>query len=388
MYCVYMVAIVVISISEAVSAPEQVSGDTTAKPALAETEMDLKTDMVKVAADEFCYSDCTFGIYTATLDGKNMKLIVGDMRRTLNHAHVSPDKQWLLFSRFNRIGKDGFATESPDNYEDGDVYNETEVIVCRFDGSDARSLIPPKSGQAITTSCWTDDGTEIVHLYRPGPELGGPNGLQIRRITVDKDMNAVATTRIPVPEFLLPIDPHQVGDRVVFPGVDLKSKTRGLWIMNTDGGELRQLTWPKDPATGEPVLNSNGGENDPFISPDGTKVAFMRHIAGKYSYHIFVVDVATGEEMDLSEGKIDSQKAAQAVPNWSSDGKLLIFWYPDITKGRQDLYTMRPDGTDMKKIPLPDTYQYEMPAFFPGEGFSENARIIFSARKIARVGPD
>ncbi len=44
----------------------------------------------------------SFGVFTSTLDGRDFKKIISDPYREMNHARVSPDKNWITFSRFNK----------------------------------------------------------------------------------------------------------------------------------------------------------------------------------------------------------------------------------------------------------------------------------------------
>jgi hypothetical protein len=94
--------------------------------------------------------------------------------------------------------------------------------------------------------------------------------------------------------------------------------------------------------------------------------------------HTIIVDLKTGKETDISKGI-----TMDVMPEWSSDGKLLIFWHGDPkTPPNSGLYTIRPDGSERKRVPLPRGYLYRMPAFFPGEGSSDKTRIIFTGKKM------
>jgi Tol biopolymer transport system component len=60
----------------------------------------------------------------------------------------------------------------------------------------------------------------------------------------------------------------------------------------------------------------------------------------------------------------DPEKAG-AVPDWSSDGKLLTFWHVDFKDMQQTgIYTMRTDGSARWRIPLPHGDFYTDPVFF------------------------
>jgi hypothetical protein len=85
--------------------------------------------------------------------------------------------------------------------------------------------------------------------------------------------------------------------------------TGNLWVV-TPGGTPRQLT-------------TDGHENTPAWSPDGTKIAFTRIAAG--GPHIFVMNAnGAGTATDLGPG---------IKPNWSPDGKKIVFAAPGAPNG-------------------------------------------------------
>jgi Tol biopolymer transport system component len=119
------------------------------------------------------------------------------------------------------------------------------------------------------------------------------------------------------------------------------------------------------------------GDFDPKLSPDGNSVAFMRR-RGEDIWHTMVLDLATGEERNLS-----GKTAVDAMPEWSPDGQRLIFWHVDLSNlKRSGLYTMRKDGTDRQRVPLPRGYFYRMPSYVPRNPKNpEGDLIVFSAKK-------
>ncbi len=315
-----------------------------------------------------------FAICTATLDGENMTKIISDPYRQMTHVRVSPDKKWIAFTRYNKRRQGGIATEK-------DGYDETEIMLIRLDGTGLKSLIPPRKGIVACNSYWTPDGKALLYVSTDNPGRRP----QIKRLYLNNNMEIQNITTLPVPENLLPVDPHQVGNLIVFPAINIIARDRGIWIMNADGTDLRQLTYPKeDPEGKDPIARHKAGtgDNDPKLSPDCSRVAFMRHIERKYHWHIHIVDVKTGEEKDLSAARIPlGCPALDAMPEWSSDGKLLIYWHIDMGVRQVNLYTMKPDGSERKRISLPRGHSYTMGSFFPGEGSGKKARIIFSVEK-------
>lgn len=313
-----------------------------------------------------------FGIYTSTVDGRDMKMIISDPYRQMTHARISPDKQWITFTRFNKRGRNGLAEER------NRIYMETEIMIVRMDGTDLQSIVLPRQRIVSANSYWMPDGKGLIFVTNDNSK--GVKELHHIDIATRK------ITRVPVPEHLSPSDPHPLGDQIVFPSYDEKNKKNVLWMMKKDGTESRQVTDPVVPPTektGEKTLHSwQYGDFDPKISPDGSKIAFWRHLpGGKLNWHMFVLDLKTGQEKDVSP-----VQTFDAMPEWSSDGKLLTFFHitpKDIQK--TGLYVVRTDGTGRKKIPLPIAYLYSQPSFVPGEGSGSDARIIFSAKKIPEL---
>lgn len=301
-----------------------------------------------------------FGIYTARLNGTDMEPLISDPVREINHARVSPDREWVVFTRYNKIGKGGVALEVYG-------YDRTEIVVMRLDGSEVMSLTPPRKGIVAANGYWTPDGEGILFISNDNPERHG------RIALIDWDTKKIKP--VDVPEGFSVADPHQVGDQLVFPrhGGE-KDHTNTLWMMEKDGSDLKQLTSPK--LGGQPAQGTPLGDHDPKLSPDKKYVAAMRHV-GKDNWHIVVVNTNTGEERDLSPSQ-----AVDAVPEWSSDGRLLLFWHVNPgDHSKNGLYTMKPDGSDRKRVPLPKNLFYTMPAFFPDSGSGPEATIIFTARR-------
>jgi Tol biopolymer transport system component len=309
-----------------------------------------------------------FGIYTCTLDGGNLQVLTRDRSREMNHARVSPDHQWITFTRYNRRGPSGLAIET-------EGYQETEIMIMRPDGTGLESLVPPRRGVVAANGYWTPDGKAILYVSNDNPQRRG----QINRI----DLATRRITRVDLPEHLWMADPHPVGEKLAFTVYRPEEKINFVWLRDSEGGGVRQLTHPVVADVREP-LPVHLGDFDPKISPEGSRVVVFRHV-DKQNWHMVIVDVETGAENDISDAV-----ALDMVPEWSSDGELLIFWHVDLSDLRNSgLYTVRPDGTDRRKVPLPGGYFYNMPAFFPGEGSGEDARIIFSAKRDRRflMGP-
>lgn len=301
-----------------------------------------------------------FGLFTATLDGGNVRRILSDPRRELNHARVSPDGKWITFTRYNRRAWNGIARETGG-------YAETEIMLARLDGSELRSLVPPRKDLVAANGSWSEDGKAILYVSTDNPARRG----QINRI----DLATGRIAKVPLPGDPWAADPHPHGAKLAISVFDPARQGTSIWLADLESGRSRQVTRP-GLAGIDPAVNAPLGDFDPKLSPDGSRLVAMRNL-GKHNWHVVVVDLGSGAERDLS-----AARAVDGVPEWSSDGRKLVFWHVDATDlAKSGLYTMNPDGQERRRIPLPDGHFYTMPAFFPGDGSGDNARIIFSAEK-------
>ncbi len=365
-----------------------------------------------------CPGDCppadtgrdTFGIYTALLDPETLEYIEGSMEliasnwwRQSNHVFVSPDREWISFTRYNEIIRHDCAKEDPDN-----PYTWTEVGVMNLETGEVKSFFKPSGSMARALASWAgerkliyisadESGSELHHLFLD------ENMDIIREEVLNTTLTTVFVeslgTYVSLPR---PSDPHQVGDTVVFPGffpttmIDPEAApgmNRGTWIMKEDGSGKTLLAYPRD-ANGRPVVSAGGndtsmGDNDQHISPDGRRVAFMRKIipGGVLGRHIFVVDIDKPlTEKDISARYLgDDPNTADGVPTWIDNENLLI-WHLRF-EGRTlyaEIFTMKADGTERKKVELPDGSHYNQPSLF--EKTDEYVKIIFSATRLSDVG--
>lgn len=305
-----------------------------------------------------------FGIFIATLDGRDVRRILSDPRREMNHARVSPDGNWITFTRYNKLGWNGIAKE-----EGG--YLETEIMLARIDGSELRSLVPPRKDTVAANGYWTPDGKSILYVSTDNPRRRG----QINRI----DLATGNISKVAIKGDPWAADPHQVGQRMAVSVFDEARKANTIWLVDLPGGQARQVT--RHGLAGiDRVIKAPLGDFDPKLSPDGRKLVAMRNL-GRHNWHIVLVDLDSGGERDLS-----AAQAVDGVPEWSNDGRKLVFWHVDPRELKNSgLYTMNSDGAERRRIPLPGGYFYTMPAFFPGEGSGGNARLIFSAERNASL---
>jgi TolB protein len=108
-----------------------------------------------------------------------------------------------------------------------------------------------------------------------------------------------------------------------------RSGSPQIYVMDAEGLNARRVTTDDDYADAA------------AWSPKGDKIAYATRRDGKFD--IAVVDIATGAATRLTHGEGNNEN-----PRWSSDGRHLVF--ASSRAGLYDLYTMRADGTDVRRL--------------------------------------
>jgi WD40 repeat protein len=313
-----------------------------------------------------------FSVWVSKLDGSDRQLILSAPQRQMTHTRVSPDLKWIVFTTYNNPGADGFAKEG------GNTYANTEVCLFRLGGTEFKTIAGPVPGEINANASFTSDGKRIIFMStRSGA------GAHLYWYDIETSM----TTQVPTPSTLHRLsDPHEVGNRIVFvshPGED--GELQGIWMMNRDGSEARQISFPKK-ASSAPSEQIGQGDYDPRLSPDGSRVSILRNVGG--AFHVVVVDTDSGKETDLTEPLFpERETTAEGVAAWSSDGKLLIFRHIALPREGPrgvGIYVMNPDGSGRKRIPIPKgEFPHVQPEFFP-EGSGPETRVIYQTEKNPR----
>jgi TolB protein len=117
-----------------------------------------------------------------------------------------------------------------------------------------------------------------------------------------------------------------------------------VWIVNTNGTGLEQLTQRDDP-NGNPGMD----DSEPAWSPDGTKIAFVRHLAqpqprGRTA--IFIIGVDGTGERQLTPWALN----AGDHPDWSPNGTRILFRTNPWGGPVSNIYTIRDDGTGQTQL--------------------------------------
>lgn len=330
-------------------------------------------------------STLKYSLLVADIDGSNVSLIKTSSYQDMTHPRVTNDKNWVSYTTYNDLNSDKCAT-----FDQG--YLNTEIRTIKISGTDDKIIVNPAVGALNSNNYWVGTTNEFTYLAGP------PTALKFYRSTVDSNMNVISgPTQISVVGTVVPMDPatHAATNKIVFPGLYNPGGgyIKSIFIMNlSDSSNLVGLSAGRDHANNiiicEDAACANIMENDPKISPDGTKVAFMRRAqssgVNKFGWHIFIVPIASPlNEVDISYSSLGSDTNKNDVlPEWISDTKLIFSTIEIVssTQFEKNVYTMNVDGSNRTKVLLPEGFRYA--DVFPFVDSSGKSRMILSAEKI------
>ena len=136
-----------------------------------------------------------------------------------------------------------------------------------------------------------------------------------------------------------------------------------LYIMDADGSHQRRVTF-----NGQP-------DYDAAWSPDGKRLVFARRpprtTAGESlrPSDLWALDLRTGEERQLT----NTPRIEDDRPQWSPDGGRIVFNSDVLDPGNVDIYTIRPNGGDLRRITTSAAFD-GLPNYSP-----DGDRITFSS---------
>lgn len=133
---------------------------------------------------------------------------------------------------------------------------------------------------------------------------------------------------------------------------------RYIWYARYPAGDTTEADiWRYDVETDqiEPVLATFDDENNPQVSPDGTKLLYQSDAAGDYD--VWVMDVDGTNNTLLTE-----QTGRDGNAMWSPDGSRIV--YSATVDGNSDIWIMNADGSDKRRLTDDPGGDYD-PVFHP-----------------------
>ena len=247
-------------------------------------------------------------VYTVNPDGSHEQQLLP----AAESGHWSPDGSRIL------VGPDCCAERilNPDNGS----YTELPTFY-------------PDLGLFLGCGVWSPDGARLAcEGFGDQPSADGvytirsADGGDVRRITSGADDDC-------------PGDYSPNGKRIVFLRSSFDLGAQALYVVNTDGSDLRQIT----PAG--MILNFNCGS----WSPQGNEIVFSAHNPRGARGSIFVVHTDGSGLRQIPIAGCGSASGCNE-PVWSPDGKKIAFTMFLPQTGQSDLYTVNADGSGLYQV--------------------------------------
>lgn len=224
---------------------------------------------------------------------------------------------------------------------------ETEGLLVRStpDRWSEIAVAPAAAGLTPRFARWTADKTGIIFTARRPIDAAASRPVP--------PAGATRRVRYTLSDFTTPYE--------LFPDQAIAGEQ--VYVMDPDGGNVRQLTtpWTEDPleAAGEGDIRANV---EPDVSPDGRYVIFTNISTSVDETMILRLEIATGEVLNLSAMTAGAVTVRDSAARYSPDGTRIAF---SSTVGTtRQLFVMRADGTEVRQLTNEDNDTYD-PAWSP-----------------------
>lgn len=231
--------------------------------------------------------------------------VVWLLLRGSRQTAVNPTFRTVPFASYP--GSETQPAFSPDGNQIAFVWNEkgdASNLFVKLIGSETPLRLTSDVGQDLSPT-WSPDGTSLAFIRHSEdggavyivPAIGGPERKlhQLRR-TIDWDAPGLSWS----PD----------GKRLIFPDGRSQEDPSAIYSLSLDNLEAKPITMPQ---------NSWDGDYSPAVSPDGTKIAFVRGVDAA-TRNIYVVNSNGGEPKQLTfDGRIVRGLS------WTSDSAAIVF---------------------------------------------------------------
>lgn len=148
--------------------------------------------------------------------------------------------------------------------------------------------------------------------------------------------------------------------------------TEDIYVIDPDGNNLRRVTFIEGPVLEIPDEGDKPIQLSFFRhcswSPDGTKIAFSS--GHPYESQIFVLDVSSQKIMQLTK------TGRSHNPCWSPDGSQIVYSFSRERQGKSEIWVIDADGSNPTSLTQSVEESCSSPQWSP-----DGARIIFATSK-------
>jgi TolB protein len=296
-----------------------------------------------VSADHIIFdSDRTgnFEIYEMGADGSNITQITSDARYDSWWAKISPDRERIIFYRAPAGDHENYAKASLWQYD----FGSSSLSLLREANQDGWIM----QGHAE----WSPNGKKLAMFGGVGPFL------EIF-VTDDKGKNPVQYTSRNGYNTDVSWSPD--GTKLVFNGYpesDYSREKYEIYIMDA-----------RPYATPVRLTNDGYADYDPYVSPDGSRVAWLRNFnptkgyiegvgyLGDWAICVSNID-GSGQEYLIQDGNINSK------PAWSQDGALIYFHrmeYDPLVEYKFGVFSINVSTRELQRLTSVNTGSNEYP---------------------------
>jgi Tol biopolymer transport system component len=277
-------------------------------------------------------------------------------------SNAVPPSAWPTPASSTRLDLDGQIV-----FEDAGVdFQHTQIWLENADGSSVRKVVSDDGTD--NAASLSPDGHKIV-FYRGGaPKEFGDimlvdvDGANLRELVTGSA--AKGCDAGPEGDAWSPDGRRIAYERFCFDQAGTTFIEGGIWTIAIDGTDARRVT--------KNVASSHLEDHRASWSPDGRSLVFERIDTSVTPERaaIFTIGIDGTGLQQVTPWELDGND-----PDWSPDGAEIAFNASAEPSPTQNIYTIRPDGTDLRQL---TTYREKGQATFHPSWSPDASRILFS----------
>ena len=199
------------------------------------------------------------------------------------------------------------------------------IYVMNSDGSDLKEV--PNTAGGLSPR-WSRDGTRLAFSNGGSIYVADISGRDQRLLMKAEDEGTAAPCRAGgFPGSWSPDD-----ERIAYYSASVSRSIGQVCSVGVDGDGVEVIAQAPDAFLVEPAF-----------SPDGRLIVYRAIIDSQHA--IWIVDVESGERTNIT-----ADPALDIEPNWSPDGAWIAYGSLRPGEPHFDLFIMRPDGSDVRRL--------------------------------------